>query len=127
MIKINLSDVVNSIPVFNDIMKQTLTGSAAFRVARLARELDNEMKTFNESRRTLVEKYAVRDDNGELKADENGNIQIIPEKVNECNEEFNNLLNSEIEINANKLPNDILNEIKINPQQMMDIMMFVEE
>jgi hypothetical protein len=40
MIKIKLNDVVNATETFTKIMQQSFKGSLAFKIARLARELD---------------------------------------------------------------------------------------
>ena len=106
MIKVSLNDILNATETFQTIMQQSFKGSLAFKIARLARELNKEMDTFNEQRRKLLEKYCVRDEDGNLKQLENGNVQVIPEKISEFNEEFNSLLATEVEINADKLPMD---------------------
>ena len=127
MIKVNLNDIVNSVDTFQTIMGQSFKGSLAFKIARLARELNKEMETFNEQRRKILNEYCIKDENGELKPDENGNVQIIPDKINEFNNEFSNLLATEVEINADKLPMDSMDSFDITPQQMLNIEMFFEE
>ena len=127
MIKVSLNDILNATETFQTIMQQSFKGSLAFKIARLARELNKEMDTFNEQRRKLLEKYCVRDEDGNLKQLENGNVQVIPEKIPEFNEEFNSLLATEVEINADKLPMDQIDNFDITPQQMLNIEMFFEE
>ena len=85
------------------------------------------MDTFNEQRRKIIEQYCVKDENGNLVPDGNGNVQIIPEKIQDFNSEFTNLLNTEVEINADKLPMDKIDSFEISPQQMLTIEMFFEE
>ena len=121
MIKIKLSDVVNATETFNKIMQQSFKGSLAFKIARLARELDKEMTTFNAERQKILEKYCVKDENGQLKTNENGTVQVKPDKINEFNEEFASLLETEVEINAEKLPMDSIDSFDITPQQMLTI------
>lgn len=127
MIKVSLNDILNATETFQTIMQQSFKGSLAFKIARLARELNKEMDTFNEQRRKILEKYCVRDEDGNLKQLENGNVQVIPEKISEFNEEFNSLLTTEVEINADKLPMDQIDNFDITPQQMLNIEMFFEE
>ena len=127
MIKVSLNDIVNSIDTFQAIMQQSFKGSLAFKIARLARELNKEMETFNEQRRKIVNEYSLKDENGEVKTDEHGNIQITPDRIQEFNTEFTNLLNTEVEINADKLPMDNIDDFKVSPQQMLNIEMFFEE
>ena len=121
MIKLSLNDILNSSETFNTIMGQSFKGSLAFKIARLARELDKEMTTFNTERQKILEKYCVKDENGQLKINENGTVQIEPDKINEFNEEFTSLLETEVEINADKLPIDSIDNFDITPQQMLTI------
>ena len=126
MIKIKLNDVVNATETFNKIMQQSFKGSLAFKIARLARELDTEMKTFNEERQKIIQKYGNKDENGELIVDENGNVKFDNTKLEEINQEFNSLVETELEINADKLPMDSIDNFEITPQEMLNIEVFFE-
>lgn len=126
MIKISLNDILSSSETFNTIMQQSFKGSLAFKIARLARELSKEMETFNAEREKILRKYCVKDEDGNLKTNDNGTVQIPPEKISEFNEEFNSLLATEVEINADKLPMDSLDSFDITPQQMITIENFFE-
>ena len=127
MIKVNLNDILDASETFNTIMQQSFKGSLAFKIARLARELDKEMKTFNEERQKLLQRYCVKDENGELKTDDNGMVRVESDKINDFNEEFSSLLETEVEINAEKLSMDSLDSFDITPQQMISIEKFFEE
>lgn len=126
MIKIKLNDVVNATETFNKIMQQSFKGSLAFKIARLARELDKEMRTFNEERQKIIQKYGSKDENGELIIDENGNIKFETANLEEINQEFSSLMDTELEINADKLPMDSIDEFEITPQEMLQIEKFFE-
>lgn len=126
MIQVKLNDIVNSAETFSKIMQQSFKGSLAFKIARLVRELDKEMQTFNEERQKIIRKYGEKDENGELIIDENNNVKFNNNKIVEVNEEFNSLLNTELEINADKLPEDSMDAFEITPQEMMNIEKFFE-
>ena len=127
MIKVNLNDILDASETFNTIMQQSFKGSLAFKIARLARELDKEMKTFNDERQKIIQKYGEKDENGELKADENGNVKFEIDKLDEINEEFNALLNNQLEINAELLPMDKIDDFDITPQEMLNLEKFFTE
>lgn len=127
MINVTLNDVINSTETFNAIMSQSFKGSLAFKIARLVRELSKELETFNGERQKLLEKYCVKDENGRLKSNEDGTVQIEQNKINDFNEEFTALLNTEIEINASKLPIDNIDDFNVSPQQMLTIEKFFED
>ncbi len=126
LIKVNLNDVVNSTQTFNKLMQQPFKGSLAFKIARLARELEKEMQTFNNERMKIIRKYGKKDENGELIIDENGNVNFDTDKINELNNEFNSLLETELEINADKLPMDSIDEFELTPQEVIGIEKFFE-
>lgn len=126
MIKIKLNDVVNSTDTFTKIMQQSFKGSLAFKIARLARELDKEMQTFNSERQKIIEKYGEKDNDGKVITDDKGIVRFDNSKIQELNEEFNTLLDTEIEINADKLPMDNIDDFEITPQEMLNIEIFFE-
>jgi len=127
MIKVKLNDIVNATETFKKIMRQSFKGSLAFKIARLARELDKEMQTFNTERQKIIQKYGEKDENGELIVDEKGLINFDKTNLKEINEEFNSLLNTELEINADKLPMDSIDNFEITPQEMLQIEVFFED
>jgi len=126
MIKIKLNDVVNTTETFNKIMQQSFKGSLAFKIARLARELEKEMQTFNSERMKIIRKYGKKDENGELIVNNDGNIEFENDKINEINSEFNSLLETELEINADKLPMDSIDEFELTPQEVISLEKFFE-
>lgn len=126
MIKIVLGDIVNSTEIFNKIMQQSFKGSLAFKIARLARELEKEMQTFNDERMKIIRKYGKKDENGELIINNDGNIEFENDKINEINSEFNSLLETELEINADKLPIDSIDEFELTPQEVISLEKFFE-
>lgn len=120
MIKITINDMVNVFTTLKDLMDKNFSGSNAFKVARLMRELTKEMEVFDKSRMQVVEKYTLRDERGNPVVDESGNIKIKPDQIIACNTEFSQLLNGEIELNASKLNESVLAEIgDITPAQAM--------
>lgn len=126
MIKVLLSDIVNSAETFNKIMQQSFKGSLAFKIARLVRELNKEMDTFNVEREKIIKKYGKKDDKGELIIGENGTVSFDNDVFPELNSEFDALLNNELEINADKLPMDSIDEFELTPKEMMELEKFFE-
>ena len=120
MISISVNEMINIYGTLNELMSKNFSGKNAFNIARLARELNKEIETFDHARKLVVDKYTLRDSAGNPVVDEQGNIKVIPDKVEECNQDFSTLLNSQLEINAPKLDESILTEIgDITPAQAM--------
>lgn len=127
MIKITVNNMIKSIDTFNKILQQSFKGSLAFQIARIVRELDKEMQTFNNEKTKLIQKYAEKDEKGNLIVDENDNVKIDNSKIEEVNKEFESLLQTEIEINAEKLSINNIDNFELTPQEMLNIEVFFEE
>lgn len=113
MIEANVGQIVNVIPVLNKLAEGKFLGRKAFVIARLVREINKESETFELTRIELIKKYAEKDEKGELIITDDGNVHISTENLANCNEELLKLQNTEIEINAEKIPVDWLEEITL--------------
>ena len=122
MIKLSMGQITSIFQTLSVLMNQNFSGATAFKVARLAREIGKEMETFDAERMKLVEKYGEKGDDGRVKTDENGNVKIMESAIQDCNAEFNELLNQEIQINAEMLPASVLDEMQnVTPAQMLTL------
>ena len=74
----------------------------------------------------LIKKYGEKDETGELITDEKGNCKISPEVMNDFNTEFSELLNSDVEINANKINLELLEDVDFTPGEMANLEPFIE-
>lgn len=126
MIKVSLSDIINSASTFRELSEKQLPIRVAFRIARLIRELDKENATFESSRKAIIEKYAMRDEAGKIAQANDGNIILQQNKIEDCNNEWNELLSAEVEINADKISIEDLENIEMTPAQVYNIEAFIE-
>ena len=127
MINTKLRNIVESADIMRELSTKTLKGRAAFKVARLLRELEKEFTLFNEKRMDLIKEYAQKDENGEMKSDENGNVTLDQDRLTEFYQNLEELLNAEVEINADKIDSDDLNDIEMTPAQIINLEEFVNE
>ena len=126
MITMTLNDIFNAVPALREISTKEFPGSVTFKIARLIRELDKEIQLFDEERSKIANKYGEKDVNGNLVIQEGGNIKILDNKIQDCNEELQALFNTQVEINANKLPVDIFDSIEMTPTQAMNLETIVD-
>lgn len=127
MIELTVQEMIDSIPTLRELSNKPLKSKVAFRVARLLREIQAESETFETARINLVKMYAAKDENGEIKTDENGNTFIEPNEIATFNSELTDLLNNRITINGDKLNLDDLGDETFTPQQMLSFSAFLEE
>lgn len=127
MIKVTLNNLVESINIFNKIVETELNGGLAFKIARIVREVEKEVKFFNEQRQKIIEEYVIRDEQGNYEMTEDGNFKVDPSRSDECIEQFNSLLSQVIEINAEKISASDLEKFTISTKELMKISDFIEE
>lgn len=125
MIKLRIEDVFNSIPVLRELSEKPFKGAMTFKITRLIRELDKEISIFEEARNKIANEYAERDEEGNFVIVDN-NIKIQEDKIQQCNEELMSLMNTEIEINADKIPVSAFDDIEISPSQAIIIDELIE-
>ena len=74
----------------------------------------------------LIKKYGEKDENGELVTDDKGNCKIGNDVLGEFSVELNELINEEVEINANKIKMELLEDLDFTPSDMAALEPFVE-
>jgi len=89
--------------------------------------LDEEIKIFNETRTNLINQYGARGEDGELIVDEKGNCSLKPESIAAFNKELTDLLNTVIEVNADKISINDLENGNFTPNEIMILEPFIEE
>ena len=125
MMTIVLKDVITSVDVMRDLASRPLRARVAFQTARLLKEIERAYGDYEEQRRNLVELFAKKDEHGELIVDENGNCQLYPDKIEEFNNQYNELINSSIEVNCEPIDIDSLGDIEFTPTQMAKLEPFM--
>ena len=124
MIQVTLNDIITNNNLFREIHSKPMPARAAFKVARLIRELDKENEMFDKQRIEIIKQYAKRDEKGDF-IEENGQVIIDENKIKEFQEEINSLLTTEVEINAEKLNIEDLGDIQLTPRQTLDLEKFI--
>ena len=74
----------------------------------------------------LIKKYGMKDEQNELITDEKGNCKIADENINEFSTELNDLIATEVEINANKMSLDLFDDAEFSPSDMVLLEPFIE-
>lgn len=126
MIKVTMSDVLSIEKVLTKLVNYSLTGNRAFALARLTREIDKEIATFENIRIDLIRKYADKDENGEVIV--NGeNVHLSEENVQLCNQELKESLAQEIELNVAPLKYEWFDDIELTINEASLFEPFMEE
>ena len=126
MITVKISELLNSVETLQKLSQKDFKAKLAWQIARLLRSAESEIQSFNETRMNLIRKYGEKDENGELVTDERGNCKITEGEVNDFNIELNDLLNSTVEINANKIDIDQLEDLDFTPSEIAILEPFID-
>lgn len=124
---LTLNDILNISPILHKLSQQTFTGKMVFQIARLIKMVDEELNTLESARQKIVEKYGVRDENGNLNVNENGQVHISPENYDSCNQEFYDLLSTEVNIDASPISLSCFDNIELTPNEAILLGKIVEE
>lgn len=126
MITITLEELINSSEGLKELSRKSLKARSAYAVGKILKAADNEITSFNETRAELIKKYGEKRDDGELNTDEEGNVRIIPESLETFNKELQELLETSVEINANKINGYDIEDVQFTPAEMVQLESFID-
>ena len=126
MIQVKISDLINSTETLQKLSQKDFKAKLAWQIARLLKSAENEIQEFNTTRMNLIKKYGEKDENDELITDEKGNCKINADMTEEFSKELNELIDTTVEINANKINIELLENIDFTPSEMAILEPFIE-
>ena len=126
MMTIKMNDLLNSIDILQKLSKMELKAKLAWQVARLLKAAEKEIQEFNETRMNVITKYGEKDENDQLITDDDNNCKIQKEHVTDFTNEINELVKSEVEINANKIKIDALEDLEFTPSEMTQLEPYID-
>lgn len=89
--------------------------------------ISKQLELYNKTRQKLLNQYAQRDQNNNLKIVDNDKIIIIKDKIDEFNNKLEQLNNLQIELNINTFDLNDLYEIKLSPREFSEILWLINE
>ena len=110
--KLTLSNerIVNTINVLGELNNAKLPVKVAYAITKNINKINSELKAYNEEKAKLIDKYAEKDKEGKLKADEYGNVTLREEYIQDWNRDIAELLSIENEIDIHMINlDDLLN------------------
>lgn len=120
-------NLLNSIEPLQKIGQQELNGVQAYKIAKMINAVSKQLELYNKTRQELLNQYAQKDENNNLKIIDNDKIVIIKDKINEFNNKLEQLNNLQIELNINMFDLNDLHEIKLSPREFSEILWLINE
>ncbi len=111
------------IDALNKLIEQRLPISQAFKLRKLAKELSEKQKVYEEARVALVNQYGEKKENGSLNTSENGTVPLID--VEGFNKDFMELLSIEEKYEVSKIKLD--ESVEISTKDLAVLELILEE
>jgi hypothetical protein len=108
--KTDLKAILNAKPALDKLLNSSLPISAAFKLKKLVRAINEELSHFENERISLVKKFGVEDDQG--------NINVDPAKLNDFSKELDELLSVPVELSFDPISYEKLQDISMSAVEM---------
>lgn len=101
----------------------------AYKINKIKKAVEQEAEFYSTKFQEIVDKYAQKDETGQVKFSEDGDQILIQEdKIAECNQALEDLQNMTVEIdNLNLTLADLGDNLQCTPEQLEALMPFVTE
>lgn len=98
----------------------------AFKLNRIKKDIEKDFTFYQEKFKEILEKYAQRDEAGNIKFSDNGEKILIKEGlITECSKELEDLNSMEIEIDNYDFNIEELGDIDCTPEELEILMPFL--
>lgn len=123
--KLTNKEITDSVQAMSKILSQDLAIKTQFRLNKNVDKLNGIIATFEKSKKSLIDKYADRDDKGKLLV--TNNMYTFKKHNEEFNKEFNELLAIKNEVYIEKISINELEGIRLNNAEFNSIKFLIKE
>ena len=119
--KLSNERIVNTINVLGDLNNAKLPVKVAYAITKNINKIDIELKSYNEEKTKLINKYAEKN--------EDGNVVLKEEHIEDWNRDIKELLSIENEVDIHMIQlDDLLNSnYDISPAELAAIDFMISE
>jgi len=126
--KIKLGELNIVLESLNKLIDKEISIKTSYKISKLIKQLVNEYDIFEEKRMKLINKYAEKDEIGNVRVDkENNSVFILDNNKEKFNKEINELVNIKVEIIVEKVRLDDLGDIMVSPRDLFNLDFLFEE
>jgi len=124
--KIKLINIMEINSIFSKYYNSKLPIKTSFKIMKFSQSVEKEVEFFKNKLAEIVDQTAEKDADGRLKQI-NGEYILIPEKIDDFNQQYNELQEIEVEIEDLKFSLNELESLELTPQELYTIQDFIEE
>ena len=123
----NIITLINTANIFNQFAQTKISSKLAYKIMKFCKSVATEEEFYNNKRSEIINTYAVKDENGQIVADDNGMIKIVPDKIAEANSAIAELNSIEVEAPSVRFTLDELEGLDMSVANMFALDAFIEE
>lgn len=127
--KVKAGIIYNAIQVIDELSEKPMKVALIAKLLRLSDELQKENQLIEKQRREILEKYAKKDENGQLIIDENGNVDFENKDIEKVQNELYELSELEIDITDREITQEELesNNLELTINQFVILNNFIHK
>lgn len=126
MITITVGTLVRVKDILNKLANKQMPAKDSFKIMRILKAIDAEFSNAMEIQNKTLAKYADLDENGNYKTNPNGGVVLRQDSIDQCMQEMNDLYDTSITIECNKLPLSLFEDFSLSPSQLMSLEELIE-
>lgn len=112
-------DAYNIYQTLNTFAEQKLPIKLSYKIMKIVTSLEGEISFYQKRLQELIDEYALKnEDGGPVITENNEGIQIQPDKIEEFNNEYQELHNMEIDIEDIQFTLDELENLELSPKDL---------
>jgi hypothetical protein len=125
--KMILKDIKDAEQSLSSILTTKIDFKLAYRLDKITKKIVGEIKTIEEFRLKLVDKFGVKEKDKDGK--ETGRLSVPPEKYDEFNKEFMEFLGKESTTEFEPIPYELLENsgIRLSAADLVNLEKFISE
>lgn len=127
MIKVKIKELLEAVDSMNKLVEKPLRFKLAYKIARIARVVNDEIQAYETARNKLIEQYAERDENNQIIKTKDGNITVDKDKRNDFLVELEELYNTDIDLNVEPIYGEELENLDFTPLEINGMLPFIKD
>lgn len=125
--QITMNDMVAINQILSEHKNDKMPPRTAYKFYKILSSFENDFAFFQAHYKEIIEKYAEKDESGELKIDSSNNFTIPKENVADYAKEMGELLDTEIEVPNYTFTLDELDMLDITIQEASSLDSIIKE
>ena len=122
----NILTLINASTTFCQYKQVQISPHLAYKIMKFCKSVSTEEEFYNQKRHEIIDKYAVKDENGRTIVSEEGRVSFAEDKIDIANKELKELNEVEVEAPDIKFSLSELEELKLSISDMFALDAFVE-